>query len=81
MNYDDRQALLKELCRIQSDESTAPIKVGIGYKTTEKRYVENDIVIYDCAPKVISELVRKKYLLSLGNGHLLIVTKITEKEQ
>ena len=77
MNYDDRQALLKELCRIQSDESTAPIKIGIGY-TTEKGFVENDIVIYDCPPKVISELVRKRYLLSLDNGHLLVITKISE---
>ena len=78
MNYEDRQDLLKELCRIQSDENTAPIKVGIGY-TTEKGDVEYGIVIYDCAPKVISELVRKKYLLSLDNGHLLVVTKITEE--
>ncbi|MCK4735388.1 MAG: hypothetical protein KAT65_23245 [Methanophagales archaeon] len=78
MNYEDRQDLLKELCRIQSDENTAPIKVGIGY-TTEKGYIDNSIVIYDCAPKVISELVRKKYLLSLDNGHLLVVTKITEE--
>ena len=78
MIYEERQDLLKELCRIQSDESTAPIKVGIGY-TTEKGYIENDIVIYDCPPKVISELTRKKYLLSLDNGHLLVVTKIVEK--
>jgi len=80
MIYDERQDLLRELCRIQSDESTAPIKVGIGY-TTEKDYVENDIVIYDCPPKVISELVRKKYLLSLDSGHLLVVAKIMEEEQ
>ena len=78
MNYEDRQDLLKELCRIQSDESTVPIKVGIGY-TTEKGYVENDIVIYDCPPKVISELVRKKYMLSLDNGHLLVIAKKTEE--
>ena len=80
MNYEDRQDLLKELCRIQSDESTAPIKVGIGY-TTEKGYVENDIVIYDCPPKVISELIRKKYMLSLDKGHLLVITKRTEIDQ
>ena len=78
MNYEDRQDLLKELCRIQSDESIAPIKIGMGW-TDEKGYVQYDIVIYDCAPKVISELVRKKYLLSLDNGHLLVVTKITEE--
>ena len=77
MNYDERQEVLKELCRIQSDENTAPIKLGIGY-TTERGGIENSIVIYDCAPKVISELIRKKYMLSLDNGHLLVVTKITE---
>ena len=80
MNYEDRQDLLKELCRIQSDENTAPIKVGIGY-TTEKGYVENGIVIYDCTPKVISELIRKKYMLSLDKGHLLVITKRTEADQ
>jgi len=80
MNCEERQDLLKELCRIQSDGTTSPIKVGMGW-TDEKGHVQYDIVIYDCAPKVISELVRKKYMLGLENGHLLVVTKRTETEQ
>ena len=73
MNYDQRQELLKELCRIQAT-GTAPIKLGIGCVSYHGT-VQDEVVIYDCPPAFINELTKKGYSLYAENGAIHIMPK------
>lgn len=68
MNLDERQKLLKELCEIQAT-GTAPIKLSIG-RTDTFGAIRDEIVILECPPVVITELLKNGYFLRVDNGGL-----------
>ena len=70
MNWDERQKLLSELCRIQAT-GTAPINLSIGRVDTFGT-VQDEIVILECPPVFITELVKKGYFLRVDNGGLYV---------
>ena len=73
MNLEEKQELLKILCKIQ-DRGTAPIELSIGW-TDETDFIHDDIVITLTPPKIINDLIEKGYLLSIDNHGAHVLTK------
>jgi hypothetical protein len=65
------EELLVKLAKMQKD--TAPVKLSIGY-TDNKGFVKSDaVVIYDCPPKIVTELVQDSSLMvEMREGGLLV---------
>jgi hypothetical protein len=72
------ERLLSMLLTLQA--STAPIKLSIG-RVAENNQVKHEcIVIYECPPKIVTELVQDgRYFVEMYNGGLLVTVNPIKK--
>ena len=78
MNLNERQELLRELCEIQAT-GTAPLKLGIGCVSYHGT-IQDEVIIFDCPPVFITELIKKGYSLYADNGAIHILPKSIKEE-
>ena len=50
----------------------APVKIGIGY-TDKDNIVRDGLVIYDCPPVLITNLLKEGYDLSAKDGRIYVI--------
>jgi len=65
------ERLLAKLLKLQAE--TSPIRLSIGYNTETNQVKHDAVIIYDCAPKIVTELVQDGgYFVQMVDGGLMV---------